>query len=200
MTNKTLPLTVILSSLLLAACTSQTPPQEQVNATPTTTQEQSMNASLRDIISKGGNLQCSFSATDDQAKSQTAGTIFASDNRFAEVATVTISGVAAAQQMNVISDGSYVYSWSSDAKTPGIKMKLESNQTTGQANEKANASLDKKMDMKCGNWTVDTSKFTVPTNITFTDVSSLMQPGSKTGNPSQIPTIPANMPTVPAGY
>ena len=98
--------------------------------------------------------------------------------------------------MNIVSDGSYVYSWSSDAKTPGIKMKMEANPTNSQANQQANAGMDKKMDMKCKNWTVDTSKFTIPTNITFTDVSGLTQQGSK----KVIPTMPVNIPTVPAGY
>lgn len=203
MTKHTLhAVSVIMCSVLLSACTAKVNPPTPTNTAPTTTaNEESMNASLREILDRGGSIQCSFSFNDDQTKSQTRGSIFVSGKKFAEMADVTISGVTTPQKMNIISDGNYVYSWTQDSAIPGIKMKFEAT-ASGTTNPQAGASFDKKMDMKCSNWIADDNKFVVPNTVSFTDISSMV-PSKVTVpvKPTQVkPTVPANIPVKIPGY
>lgn len=202
MTKYTLPLvSIILSSVVLSACTPKVSPPVPTAPTPTptpsSTEGQAMSVSLRDIINKGGSVQCTFSFKDDQNKTETQGTIYAVGNRFLEEAEVTISGVPKTQKMNIISDGSYIYSWSSDKKIPGMKMKIQVTPTSPSAttSTQVSADLDKKMNMTCVNWVGDSSKFDVPKNINFTDVSEIVPKAKTTGTP-QIPAkaYPPSMP------
>ena len=91
--------------------------------------------------------------------------------------------------MRMISDGTYMYTWNTETKAQGMKIKIteptaENTNTTNTNNGSVN--LDDKVDMKCSPWLVDNSKFSIPTDVTFTDLSELMK---------NIPTVPAGIPT-----
>ena len=76
---------------------------------------------------------------------------------------------------NLISDGTYMYVWSSGIPT-GIKMNIADAKKATQ-NSGANQSFDvnQEVGLNCNPWAPEASKFTVPTNIAFKDMSQLLQ-------------------------
>lgn len=195
MRNKAKISLVILSAVLLSACTTKTPTGTDTQAgeqnSPQT--EQSVSTSLRDLLSLGQNQKCvvSTSTTDeDNVKTDTESTIFISGKKMAQEVQVKSTDKAVPTiNMRMISDGIYMYTWNTETKAQGMKIKItepttENTNTTNTNNGSVN--LDDKVDMKCSPWLVDNSKFTIPTDVTFTDLSELMK---------NIPTVPAGIST-----
>lgn len=192
MRNTTKISLVIISALLLSACNGKTPTGTNQAAAPT---EQSQSSSIRDLIALGKNQQCtvSMSQTDDKGiKTDTTGTIYISGKNLAEqVQIVSSDPKVKTINMMMISDGTTMYTWDQSGTLPGMKLAIPTPAATGTTpsnTQTQSVDLDKKFDMKCSNWAVDNSKFAVPTNIKFTDLTQLMK---------NIPTVPA-VPQVPA--
>ncbi|MCL6096774.1 MAG: hypothetical protein M1444_03815 [Patescibacteria group bacterium] len=100
-----------------------------------------------------------------------SGTVYVSGQKFRGDFTVkTADGKEVTSQ--VLSDGVYTYVWSSDSPT-GIKMKIDVTSPTASA-QTGNFNLDQQVGLNCSAWAVDASKFAVPTNIKFTDVSAMI--------------------------
>lgn len=94
--------------------------------------------------------------------------------------------------MYMISDDEYMYTWSPQYKDQGMKMKIiEPEETADNDNETSNGAinLDDKVNVKCSPWLVDNSKFTIPKDIQFSDLSEMMK---------NIPTMPAGV-NIPMG-
>jgi hypothetical protein len=187
MSTKTSHSLVILFAVILSACTTKTPGVEnQADDKKTPGTEQSLSTSVRELLGLGQNQKCTYSAsfTDESATTTTTGTIYIAGKRMAqEVQVVSTGDNAISTDMRMISDGTTIYTWDPSKKTPGMMFKVvEPTGTTDTKTENQNVDLDKKMDMKCSAWTVDEAKFTVPTDIQFTDLSELMK---------NIPTVPA---------
>ena len=75
---------------------------------------------------------------------------------------------------HMIKNGSLVYAWSG---TRGAKFDISSfmaTSSTGGASTKTSVNLDEQINYSCNNWTKDTSKFTVPTDINFIDISGML--------------------------
>lgn len=188
---------VIFSSLFLAACTTGSTPdqgQPQNNKDGNGT-----SFSMRELLGQGKNQKCTFSVSetgDDNIQSSTTGTIYIAGNKIAEDVEIkssdeTIGNVS----MKVISDGTYMYSWSPDNKNSGMKVKItepSTDATDSEDIENQNVDMDKKMDLSCSNWTVDNSKFTIPSDIKFNDIDQTLENLKKV---TGIPTMPANLPS-----
>lgn len=182
---------VILSAVLFSACTAKTPavtPDQTGENQPTAAPaEQSQATSLRELLANGQNQKCTFSMSEtdeNDNKTTTDGTLYISGKKMAEEVQITNSGNGGMNtNMMMISDSDKIYTWDPSKKTPGMMFKMtaptgtEDNKTQNQ-----NVDLDKKIDMKCSPWAADESKFTVPTDVKFTDLSELMK---------NIPTVPA---------
>jgi len=183
---------VIASALLLSACTVTKNPtgtpnpvgENQPTATPA---EQNKATSLRELLGMGQNQKCTFSTsfTDDKnVTTETSGTLYTSGKKIAEEVQITSTGNGGINTNSMmISDGDKIYTWNPSEKTSGMMLKMV--EPTGTADGKTqnqNVDLDKKFDMKCSPWTVDESKFTIPTDVKFTDLTELMK---------NIPTVPA---------
>jgi hypothetical protein len=88
----------------------------------------------------------------------------------------------------MINDGKYVYYWS-DGEKSGYKMSLDfvkqqaaqvsmapANSMHGEQQTPSQAvDMKQQADYSCGAWSEDASMFTVPTDITFIDYSTMMQ-------------------------
>lgn len=206
MRNKSKFSLVILSAILLSACGATSAPgtQNQAAGTPTATPtEANTSFSLRDLMGMGKDQTCTFTVSSSDGSTfttSTKGSIYISGQKLAENLEITSSDkTVAVKDMNIISDGTYVYTWGNAEKLPGMKFKLSEITPTGTTGAAANtqnqgADLDKKMSMKCSPWTADTSKFAVPTTIKFTDISSFIEKAK-----ANVPTMPANIPTIPSG-
>lgn len=204
MTNKAQFAFVIISSALLAACTTQAPKTQ--GTTPETANgnsEQTLSTSVRDLFGAGKSVKCTFSTSDtdkDGVKTDTSGTVYVSGKNFAEDTQVVSSDKKVGTiTMKMISDGTYMYTWNPSQKTPGMKINITTPTPTGTTQGQAqSADVDKKIDMKCSSWTVDNSLFSVPDDVQFIELSQMMQ-GAGAKVPSNIPSIPAMPSGVPAG-
>ena len=198
MNNKARVAFVTISALLLAACTAKAPvgTENQANLPTATPMAQNTSFSVRDLLGLGKDQTCTYSTTSVENGVSTAisGTLYISGSKLAENVQMTSSDKKiGTQNMNLISDGTYMYSYDTTKKLPGMKFKIDQTAPTGTAaNTQNGVDMDKKVDMKCSPWTVDSTKFAIPKDVQFTDLSSLMQKAK-----TNIPTVPANIPTIP---
>lgn len=173
---------VILSAVILSACTTKTPTTtggESETVKPTVA-DQAKATSLRDLMGMGQNQKCTFLTTDtdtDGNRTDTSGTLYISGKRIAEeVQILSPNNEALNTNMMMVSDGTKIYTWNPIKKTQGMMFSMVNpTDTTESQTQNQNVDLDKKVDMKCSPWTVDEVKLTVPTDVKFTDLSELMK-------------------------
>lgn len=119
----------------------------------------SSKSSIKDLIFKRKNVTCSVKYPDGSG----SGTVYVSDKKFyGEFTTITDGKTTKGY---VMQDGNYSYIWSDDSDQ-GFKVKLTDED---KANAPSAVDLEEEGDTNCSNWSVDNSKFTAPSNITFLD-------------------------------
>lgn len=126
---------------------------------------------MADIMARGGAWKCTVSTTASGVTS--GGTVYVADGKVRGDFTSQVPQ-AGTVEVHMIADGTYAYTWTNMMKT-GFKMSTakpaETNDTpTAYAQDFYNA----KYDYQCSPWTADASKFVLPTDITFNDMSSMM--------------------------
>jgi len=176
---------------------SMSPSQAGQTANSATQQSGTQKKSLFDFFSMAGSQKCTFS---DQT-SNSSGTVYISSGKMRGDFQSADNGKTNSSHM--INDGQYVYFWS-DGQNNGYKMSLttikqqESQVTTSPQSNSSEQTPSQGVNMKqqsnysCGPWSEDASMFTVPTNVTFTDYSSMMQ-GAGTGAAAQSGAAPQGM-------
>jgi hypothetical protein len=126
------------------------------------------NTSIFEIAKRRGDFKCEFEQSDQGVKSTGIAYISGGKIRgdfFTEV-NMSEFGVSNKIESHMISDGESVYTWTSLSKE-GYKTKI--NQSTKKGN-KDNFEIDytsESLDYRCESQDVDSSKFLLPTNITF---------------------------------
>jgi len=130
----------------------------------------SLRGTIAGLLSGGKTVTCQITYPNNKG----TGTVYVSDKKFA--GDFTMKGTdGKVTNGHVVSDGTYMYMWSSGLSM-GIKMSLVAARSAAnntQANQSININQD--VDMQCGPWMTDTSKFAVPTDINFRDMSQLFQ-------------------------
>ena len=76
---------------------------------------------------------------------------------------------------SMIQDGEYAYMWS-DADKKGTKFKVAGlpSPSPTATSKSSTVDVNQEVDLKCSSWGVDPSKFVVPTDVEFTDMSAMM--------------------------
>jgi hypothetical protein len=140
-----------------------------------TTMMESGKNTLMGLMGMGKNLQCDFDyATEGKAGSK--GTVYVSGKKVRGEFESNVNGKQT--MMHMLQDGDYTYVWGS-AMPEGIKMKVvapegtQNTNTTSPANQYFNPNQE--MNFNCIACGVDASKFAVPSDVTFRDMSSMMQ-------------------------
>ncbi len=139
--------------------TATTAPSE----TPT---EGAFNGSMNELVARGGNYECNFTHATDVSDS--AGTVFISGKKMrGDFVSTTKVAANLKVESHMISDGEFMYNWSSAAPM-GFKIAIA--ETTNATPTTGSQSLDynQKLDYDCKAWTVDSSKFAIPAEIKFT--------------------------------
>ncbi len=185
---------VIFSAILLSACTAKTPIQDNLaegDNSPET--EQSQSTSMRELLAMGKSQKCTVSSSttdDDGTKTESTGVIYISGDKIAQEVIVTSTDKDMPKiEMSMVSDGSYMYTWNTQEKNQGMKMKIT--ETANESDEDNTSQsgavdMDDELNVKCSPWIADNSKFSVPKDVQFTDLSEMMK---------NIPTMPANIPS-----
>jgi hypothetical protein len=173
-------------------------PKQVATSTPTKAPTtNSASGTILSLLSGGKTVNCVITYPDNKG----TGTIFVADKKFAgDFTTKDSSGKETIG--HIVSDGTFMYIWSASMPT-GIKMSLEAakNAATNAQNNQA-VNINQNVNMNCQQWSADNSKFTVPTNIRFTDMSNFFPQGQPAGTvtPStgtQTGTSPCDQ--IPAG-
>lgn len=126
--------------------------------------------SLRSLLALGKNSMCTFRSVHEGVTS--SGTVYIASNG-------DMSGDFQLQDPNskyahsyMIIKGGTSYVWSG---TQGAKMNVSATQNATASNTNQSIDLDAQVDYDCKNWTLDNSKFTVPTNVNFVDIEAMMK-------------------------
>ena len=130
-------------------------------------ESQSTTSSIKSLLSGNKNVMCTVKYPPDSGMNG-EGTVYVSANKMRGDFIMMVNNQSTDSHM--ISDGEYMYSWSSQA-AQGTKIKMETidKQQTGQ--EKSNADINQQVDLNCSDWSVDDSKFTPPAEIKFTELN-----------------------------
>jgi len=159
-------------------------------------QASTQKKSLFDFFSMAGSQKCTFS----DSTSKSAGTVYVSSGKMRGDFQETNDSTGKTEQTHMINDGTYVYMWT-DGQTNGYKMsdqvvkQEEAQPTEAPSSEGGNPQPSQGVDMhqqanySCGGWSADSSFFTPPSNVTFTDYSSMMQ-GASTGTMTHTGSAP----------
>jgi hypothetical protein len=133
-------------------------------AEPTKATAAEAKGTIKSLLASGVPQSCTFTS---EKQASTSGTVYIAGGKMRGDFTTTSQG----QSMtgHLIIDSGYSYIWS-DLLTRGMKVAL----TEGSASATtANQGMDvnQSVSYTCKPWTPDASKFTLPTNITFTAIT-----------------------------
>lgn len=134
---------------------------------PTTTSG-IFSGSVSDLIKRGGNFKCTWDSTVNNAALK--GTAYISGNKYAAESNVSTAQMTI--KANMIGDGVKMYIWTEIPNMPTIGTVMSYDQinaakpTTAAETQQAN-NLLQRYNYNCEPWTPDSSKFIIPSNITF---------------------------------
>ena len=169
---------------------SANPTQTQTSATneAETATENSAMSSLIDLVTSGKTNQCTFDVAAETGS--TKGTIYiAGEKMRGDIETTTKEGKTS--QMYMIRDNDMYYMWGGELPS-GIKMTFDVDELKTNTQASQNVDLNAKIDYRCSDWIADNSKFTPPSNVKFTDLSSMMEKESPTGTKTQTGSSPCD--------
>jgi len=166
------------------------PGEEAANPQNKASQMTTGKKSLSDFLSMNATLKCTFS---DKTNSS-SGTVYVSNGKMR--GDFTSQDNSAATQTHMVNDSSYIYYWT-DGQKNGYKMSLATikNETphismspshgTSDQGQTQGMDMHQQSNYSCGPWVVNSSLFTVPSDITFTDYSAMMQGSSSQSAPHE---------------
>lgn len=166
--------------LLLNSKKSEQPAAMTSDTTEQATQSGNQPRSLRDLMSFADNQTCTFQ--DDRGNS---GAVYVSNNMMR--GDFKSESAAETGQSHIIVRDDQMYLWF-DENEEGFKTSLQSVgdlQTDESSTSAKSVDIDKKVDYNCTEWNVDTSVFSVPSTITFTDYSTMMESAAEMMEDSQ---------------
>ncbi len=156
-------------------------PTPTPTAEPTKATAAEAQGTIKSLLTSGVPQSCTFTS---EKQASTSGTVYVSAGKMRGDFTTINQG----QSMtgHLIIDSGYSYIWS-DLLTRGMKVTLTEGQSSASAGtDNQGMDVNQPVSYTCKPWTPDESKFTLPSNITFTSISV---PGSAA--PSGTSTAPS---------
>lgn len=139
--------------------------------------------SMKDLIAANISQKCTVDESNDV--SQSSGVVYVANRKLRGDFESLAAGTKV--QSHMIADGQYSYVWTS-ATPQGFKIAVTAEQpatapTTGTQTQQS-VDYNQQLAYSCMPWTADSSMFSLPSGITFTDVGAMMrdaQSGLPTG-------------------
>jgi hypothetical protein len=129
--------------------------------------------SLHELISSGTTQTCTFSIAGTATSSSMTGTLYtAAGSMYGDFVKTTVAGKVTTAHMIIASGEGYLWS---DALSRGIKMPWSAANSTALINKYGSVDMEQPATYSCTSWTPDQSKFALPTNTQFIDVSKLIR-------------------------
>ena len=128
--------------------------------------------SFRSLLALGQNTMCSFTSVNESVTSSGTVYITSSGNMRGDFTSQMSAGTQTSSM--IVKDGySYVWSGSQGAK---MNMTSSANANAGAgAQTQQSVDLDAQVDYDCKAWSVDQSKFTLPSSVNFLDIEAMMK-------------------------
>lgn len=144
-------------------------PAESATSTPAVVDDNKFNGSMSDLVARGGDYECSFAQTNDMSDS--TGIVFISGKKIRGDFKTTVKAVSSMNvESHMISDGAFIYSWSSMVPT-GFKVAVaESGNAPSTPSGSQSFDYNQKLDYNCKAWVADSIKFELPASIKFTEI------------------------------
>jgi hypothetical protein len=129
---------------------------------------------MHDLITSGATQTCAFSIAATATSSGLSGTIYmASGNMQGDFIKTDTAGKVTNAHM--IITGGMDYLWT-DAVAKGYKLSWSvAANSTILSDRAGGVNINQPTAYSCSNWTADQSKFTIPANIQFTDITAMIK-------------------------
>lgn len=145
------------------------------NTTETTSQETAQAKTIAGFLAADKTQKCTFSYK--EGTTDASGTMyFASGRKMSGDFKTVTEGTTTNGNMIIAKNTQYF--WTPDTNK-GVKIELTSVEANNEGDAPGTTStgqgldLDKNYDFKCSSWTLDESKFVVPSNVEFMDLSQV---------------------------
>jgi hypothetical protein len=139
--------------------------------------EEVFSGTFAELMKLGGSIKCTFAVDTEAGKS--SGTVYVSGKQTRNDFEVTTN--EGNFESHFVSDGEWAYTWGSQMPN-GVKMRLSdfegetANTSDATVPEYQGAvNMQDKFDYKCSPWIVDVSKFELPSDVTFVDMTQTLQ-------------------------
>ncbi|MEK7501952.1 MAG: hypothetical protein AAB609_00335 [Patescibacteria group bacterium] len=162
------------AAFIMSRNSSKAPISTQVtqNEKPVSNQK-----SLKDLIESGQAQKCTFK--DKSASVNVEGTTYVASGKMRGDFNSAVGEKNI--MMHMIVNDKTSYTWM-DGQTTGYKMVFDPAKMEAPAGSQQSVDVNKVIDYNCSNWTVDSSVFTPPANVKFSEVGAMMVPsGVPTG-------------------
>lgn len=158
---------------------SNSQPTVTNNTASPASQDSTIKGSIQSLLSAGKNVKCEIAMPDSGAK----GTTYVSGDKIRNDFTVKVGQTE--MMTHMVKEGDYMYMWQ-DGTSQGTKIKFDMNSpkpsaVSTQEAQAQIANLDKQVDMNCAAWSVDNTKFDIPKNVVFNDMSQMMNSVKSSG-------------------
>lgn len=183
------PILIVIVLLLLVGggyfgykTLKKTPAQQETGTTteteqPETTEESSFSGTLKDLFTMGRNAKCTYSFSEEGTEN--SGVMYISGKNLRGDNTLKTADGTTMESSMILKDNT-MYTWGSSMPY-GLKLTVEEEMldTDSEDSEEPTvpeniASFQKSLDYKCLPWIVDSSKFELPENVEFKDMSALI--------------------------
>lgn len=138
--------------------------------------EESFFGSMQDLIARGKSVKCTYKQSASANNDEYEVVMYISGGNVRTEAEMK-TGEGKTMQSNMVINKDWMYMWNSSTpngmKADMRKMPQGEDVTESDVN-KDMANLAKNMDYECRAWIPDNSKFKVPTNIEFNDITEMM--------------------------
>ncbi|RLC36124.1 hypothetical protein DRH27_05710 [Candidatus Falkowbacteria bacterium] len=132
--------------------------------------------SMQDLISKGKPVKCTYSGETESGDSF-SGIIYVADKKARQDAEG--NGEGKVTEIHTIVEDRLAYFWTSENPNKGFKIDItqaeeELKEFGEDFNEASEQEWQKDFSYKCSKWKVDKSKFELPSDVDFMDMSEMM--------------------------
>jgi hypothetical protein len=124
--------------------------------------------SINDLLTRNASLRCTYDVVEGESTNTGVAYFSGAKDMYGEFTNATTNKSSTAY---VIRRGDTQYVWQKDA-TEGYKADVSAYDKDKQQQMSQSLDPDQKYQFSCKDWNRDASKFELPTNIKFTDISS----------------------------
>ena len=127
---------------------------------------------VTDLLKKNKNIMCTFKRNNNGMNME--GTVYITKQKKMAGEFIMKNSQFGTMKMYTIRSGDYGYTWGFPTMKDGTKVRLDKDGNPVKK-DKNDTGIDDLMDYTCTAWKVDNSKFTIPSDVSFTDITETVK-------------------------